>query len=223
MTCELLIFDCDGVLIDSEPIASRAHAETLAACGYAVSEEELARRFCGISDADMLATIEREWGRTLPESYADRVAGLLASEYAVSLKPIAGIHEALAELTPPVCVASSGTPERIRLGLEAVGLFERFAPHLFSAAMVARGKPAPDLFLYVARQIEAEPRHCVVIEDSPAGIDAAVAAGMTAIGFCGGSHCGPQHGALLRAHGAALVIKEMRDLRSAIAGLNRAW
>jgi beta-phosphoglucomutase-like phosphatase (HAD superfamily) len=85
--------------------------------------------------------------------------------------------------------------------------------------MVARGKPAPDLFLYPARQIGAAPRRCLVIEDSPAGIDAAVAAGMTAIGYCGGNHCGPQHGAELRAHGAALIIDDMRELSTAIGKL----
>jgi HAD superfamily hydrolase (TIGR01509 family) len=217
---DLVIFDCDGVLIDSEPIANRAHAEILAACSYTIGEEELARRFCGVSDADMLATIEREWGQALPESYAQRVAALLAREYRRSLQPIAGIHQALAGLTLPVCVASSGTPERIRLGLESVDLFDCFAPNLFSAAMVARGKPAPDIFLYAAERMGADPRRCLVIEDSLAGVDAAAAAGMTAIGFCGGSHCGPQHGAGLRAHGAMLVIDHMRELSPAIATLS---
>lgn len=215
----LVIFDCDGVLIDSEPIVNRAHVETLATCGYAITEEELLERFCGTSDTAMLATIEREWGHTLPGFYAERVAALITEEYRRSLKPIAGIKEALATLNWPVCVASSGTPERIRLGLEAAGLFRRFAPHLFSATMVAHGKPAPDLFLHAARQMGAEPGRCVVIEDSPAGIDAAVAAGMSAVGFCGGSHCGPQHGALLRAHGAALVIDDMRELTAAVEKL----
>ena len=184
---DLVIFDCDGVLIDSEPIANRVHAQTLAGCGYAVGEEELQDRFCGISDAEMLATIEREWGRALPDDYARRIATALARQYRCSLKPIAGIAEALAGLSQPVCVASSGTPERIRLGLETVGLYDGFHPHLFSASMVRHGKPAPDLFLYAAARMGAAPERCLVIEDSPAGIEAARAAGMTAIGFCGGS------------------------------------
>jgi HAD superfamily hydrolase (TIGR01509 family) len=215
----LVIFDCDGVLIDSEPIANRVHAQMLAACGYAVGEEALQDRFCGISDAEMLATIEREWGRALPDDYAERIAGALAQEYCCSLEPIAGIHEVLSALTLPVCVASSGTPERIRLGLETVGLLGNFAPHLFSASMVRRGKPAPDLFLYAAARMGAAPERCLVIEDSPAGVEAARAAGMTAIGFCGGGHCRPGHGERLAACGAALVIAKLSELVSTIAQL----
>lgn len=132
----LVIFDCDGVLIDSEPIADRVHARTLAACGYAIGEDELQDRFCGISDAEMLATIEREWGRALPDDYALRVAAALAQEYRCSLQPIAGIEEALAGLREPVCVASSGTPERIRLGLETVGVTGTLPRH--------RGQPGRD-------------------------------------------------------------------------------
>lgn len=216
----LVIFDCDGVLIDSEPIADRVHARTLAACGYAIGEDELQDRFCGISDAEMLATIEREWGRALPDDYALRVAVALALEYRCSLQPIAGIEEALAGLREPVCVASSGTPERIRLGLETVGLYQRFHPNLFSASMVRHGKPAPDLFLYAAARIGASPERCLVIEDSPAGIAAAGAAGMTAIGFCGGSHCRPGHAERLKAVGAALVIASMGQLVTAMAELS---
>ncbi len=214
---DLVIFDCDGVLIDSEPIANRVHAQTLAGCGYAVGEEALQDRFCGISDAEMLATIEREWGRALPDDYARRIATALAEQYRCSLKPIAGIEHALARLSHPVCVASSGTPERIRLGLETVGLYGRFHPHLFSASMVRHGKPAPDLFLYAAARMGAAPERSLVIEDSPAGIEAARAAGMTAIGFCGGSHCRPGHEERLKAGGAARVIADMRELATAVA------
>ncbi len=219
---ELIIFDCDGVLIDSEPIADRVHARTLAACGYAIGEEELQDRFCGISDAEMLATIEGEGGHALPEDYALRIAAALAQEFRCSLQPIAGIEKALAGLCEPVCVASSGTPERIRLGLETVGLYERFHPNLFSASMVQRGKPAPDLFLYAAARMKASPERCLVIEDSPAGIEAARAAGMTAIGFCGGSHCRPGHAQRLKAGGAALVVASMGELAGAVRALSDA-
>ena len=200
MSFDLVVFDCDGVLIDSEPIVNRAHAETLALCGYAIGEEVLLERFCGVSDADMLAAIARD--------------------YRARLKAIPGIHEALAGLALPVCVASSGTPERIRLGLEVAGLLDRFDPHLFSATMVARGKPAPDLFLHAAERMGAAPQRSVVIEDSLAGVAAARAAGMTALGFCGGSHCRPGHGERLRAGGAGLVLRDMRDLPAAIERLH---
>ena len=119
----------------------------------------------------------------------------------------------------PYCVASSSTPDQISRKLDLTGLLPRFGDNLFSATMVARGKPAPDLFLFAAREMGAAPERCLVVEDSPAGIAAALAAGMTAIGFCGGSHCGPDHGVRLEACGAAAVIADMRGLADAAARL----
>jgi HAD superfamily hydrolase (TIGR01509 family) len=216
---ELVIFDCDGVLVDSEPIINQAHANMLTACGNAITEEDLVERFCGMSDSEMLGVIEREWARTLPASYTERVGLLVEAGFRQSLVAIAGIVELLDLLAIPVCVASSSSPEQIRHKLALTGLLPRFRRNLFSAAMVARGKPAPDLFLYAAQSLATAPECCLVVEDSPAGIDAAVAAGMTAIGFCGGSHCGPEHEARLQARGAALVLAEMSELANAIAKL----
>ena len=216
---DLVIFDCDGVLVDSEPIINRAHARVLTACGYPITEDELLARFCGMSDAEMLATIEHEWGRTLPSSYAERVGAMIEDGFGQSLVAIAGVAEALDLLGLPVCVASSSVPEQIRRKLELTGLAAHFGNNLFSATMLARGKPAPDLFLYAAQQLATAPNRCLVIEDSPLGIDAAIAAGMTAIGFCGGSHCGPEHGDHLLARGAALIIADMRELQTAMAKL----
>ena len=193
---KLVIFDCDGVLVDSEPIINRAHAEVLTACGYPITEKVLVERFCGMSDREMLDIIEREWGCALPVSYAERVGLMIEAGFRQSLAPIEGVTEALDSLTLPICVASSSSVAQIRQKLGITGLLERFGEHLFSAAMVARGKPAPDLFLYAAQRLATVPDRCLVIEDSPAGIDAALAAGMTAIGFSGGSHCGPEHGVL---------------------------
>ena len=167
----------------------------------------------------MLTTIEHEWGRTLPPSYAERVGAMIEDGFGQSLVAIAGVAEALDLLRLPVCVASSSVPEQIRRKLELTGLLARFGEDLFSATMVARGKPAPDLFLYAAQQLAAAPDRCLVIEDSPLGIEAAIAAGMTAIGFCGGSHCGPEHGDRLLARGAALIIADMRGLQTAMAKL----
>jgi HAD superfamily hydrolase (TIGR01509 family) len=215
----LVIFDCDGVLVDSEPIINRAHAQVLAACGYPLTEDELVERFCGMSDAEMLGIIEREWGRALPPAYAEHVGAMIEEGFGQSLMAIAGVAEALEALTVPVCVASSSVPEQIRRKLELTGLLASFGESLFSATMVKRGKPAPDLFLYAAQRLATEPDCCFVIEDSPAGIDAAVAAGMTAIGFSGGSHCRPEHGARLQARGAALVIADMRELLPTLAKL----
>jgi HAD superfamily hydrolase (TIGR01509 family) len=216
---KLVIFDCDGVLVDSEPIINRAHAEVLTACGYLITEEVLVERFCGMSDPEMLAIIEREWGRTLPASYAERVGLMIEAGFRQSLAPIKGVAEALDSLSLPICVASSSSVAQIRQKLEITGLLERFGERLFSTTMVARGKPAPDLFLYAAQHLITAPDRCLVIEDSPAGIDAALAAGMTAIGFSGGSHCGPEHGVRLQRHGAALVMDDMLELATAMAKL----
>lgn len=219
MTVDLVIFDCDGVLIDSEPLVNRVHAGILALCGYAIGAEALMERFCGVSDADMLAAIARESDRPLPADYQSRVALRLEEDYRRALRPIPGVAEALAGLALPMCVASSSVPAQLRLGLEVAGLLGFFDPHLFSATMVARGKPAPDLFLHAAERMGAAPQHCLVVEDSLAGIEAARAAGMSALGFCGGSHCRPGHGERLLAAGAALVIQDMRDLPAVIARL----
>jgi len=216
---ELVIFDCDGVLVDSEPIINRAHAQVLTASGYPITEKVLVERFCGMSDREMLEIIEREWGCALPACYAERVGLMIEVGFHQSLALIEGVGEALDSLTLPICVASSSSLEQIRQKLEITGLLGRFAEHLFSATMVARGKPAPDLFLYAAQHLVTAPDRCLVIEDSPAGIDAALAAGMTAIGFAGGSHCGPEHGVRLQRHGAALVMDHMLELATAIAKL----
>ncbi len=217
---DLVIFDCDGVLVDSEPIINRAHAQVLAACGYPITEVALVERFCGMSDPEMLGIIERERGCALPGSYAKRVGAIIEQGFQRSLTAIPGAVDALNSLPAPVCVASSSAFGQLRRKLELTGLLARFGESLFSASMVRRGKPAPDLFLYAARQMGAAPERCLVIEDSPAGIEAARAAGMTAIGFCGGSHCRPGHAERLKVGGAALVIADMGELASAMAELS---
>jgi HAD superfamily hydrolase (TIGR01509 family) len=218
---ELVIFDCDGVLVDSEPIINEAHAFVLTGCGYSITKQDLVERFCGMSDREMLDIIELEWGRSLPASYTERVGAVIEAEFCRSLAAIGGVTEVLDELSLPICVASSSTLEQIRWKLELTGLRQRFGENLFSATMVARGKPAPDLFLYAARRLATAPNSCIVIEDSRAGVEAARAAGMTAIGFSGGSHCGPGHGAQLHANGAALVIDDMRQLPTALEKLTQ--
>ena len=216
---KLVIFDCDGVLVDSEPIINQAHAHELTACGYPITEKVLVERFCGMSDREMLDIIEREWGCALPVSYAERVGLMVEAGFHQSLAPIEGVAEALDSLRLPICVASSSGLVQIRQKLTITGLLGRFGEHLFSATMVARGKPAPDLFLDAAQNLMTAPDRCLVIEDSPAGIDAALAAGMTAIGFSDGSHCGPEHGVRLQRHGAALVMDHMLELTTAMVKL----
>lgn len=216
---ELVIFDCDGVLLDSEPIINRAHMEVLTACGYATTEAILLERFCGMADADVLAIIEGELGRPLPSAYGERVGIIIEEGFRHSLAPIEGVVEAIAALPLGFCVASSSTPKQLSRKLELTGLAAPFGENLFSATMVQRGKPAPDLFLYAAARMGAAPQRCLVLEDSPAGIAAARAAGMVAIGFCGGGHCRPGHKDRLMAGGAALVIADVRELANAVSRL----
>jgi len=218
---ELVIFDCDGVLVDSEPIINQAHASVLTACGYSITEQGLVERFCGMSDRQMLEIIEREWGRALPASYSERVELMIEVEFHQSLAAIERVAEELDAVKVPICVGSSSTLEQVRRKLELTGLLQHFGENLFSSTMVARGKPAPDLFLYAAQQLATAADRCLVIEDSPAGVEAACAAGMAAIGFSGGSHCGLGHGARLMKHGAALVIDHMRQLPTALEKLTR--
>ena len=213
----LVIFDCDGVLIDSELLAVEADIACLVEDGIALSAEEILDRYTGISIAGMRADLERRFGRKLGADFETRHQQRVEILFAARLRAIPGIEAVLDSLSCRMCVASSGTPERLRHALSLVGLFGRFDPHIFSATQVALGKPAPDLFLYAAARMGVPPPgDCVVVEDSVAGVTAAVAAGMTAIGFTGGSHCRPGHRDRLIAHGAALVIERMEELSPAL-------
>ena len=216
IAADLVIFDCDGVLIDSELLSVQADVACLAEDGIAVSPGEIIERYTGISLAEMLADIETRHGRRLA-GFADRHRDRLRCLFEAGLRPIPGVTELLDSLPSPSCIASSATPDRLRHALSLVGFCERFMPNVFSAAGVARGKPAPDLFLDAARRMGAAPARCVVIEDSLPGIAAAVAAGMTAVGFSGGGHCGPGHAARLAAAGAAVVVREMAELLPILA------
>jgi HAD superfamily hydrolase (TIGR01509 family) len=214
-----LIFDCDGVLVDSEPLACAVQAEQLAKAGFAITAEQVAFRYAGMSAADMRRAMEREFGRALPEDHEVRSAEALSALFRRELRPVAGMPELLDELDAHGIargVASSSSPPRLELALRIVGFWDRFAPHIFSASMVSRGKPAPDLFLLAARALGSDPADCIVIEDSVPGVGAARAAGMTAIGFCAGSHCSPGHAERLLAAGATHVCDDAKSLRSLI-------
>jgi HAD superfamily hydrolase (TIGR01509 family) len=228
MRFDLVIFDCDGVLIDSELLSVQADRECLAEDGIDLSAEEIVERYTGISLAAMLSDLERRYGRPLPD-FAARHQARLRPLFEADLRAIPGVTDVLDGLACRSCVASSGTPERLRHALSLVGLFDRLHPNIFSAAEVARGKPAPDLFLHAARRMGVPPQRCVVIEDSLPGVVAAVAAGMPAIGFTGGAHCRPGHAARLSAVGAVLVIDRMAELAPVLrmaestATLARPW
>jgi HAD superfamily hydrolase (TIGR01509 family) len=214
---DLVIFDCDGVLVDSEVISCRAHAATLTRHGYPITADQVLDRFLGVSDREARLTIEAELGRSLPDDFEAQMKQAALQRYANELQLVPHIAETIAAIDLPKCVASSGTPEKIRHGLSCAGLYDLLAPHIFSATQVKRGKPAPDLFLFAADQMKASPQRCIVIEDSIPGVTGAVAAGMTVLGFHGGSHCRPGYADTLRAAGAFMTFDDMRELPGMIS------
>jgi HAD superfamily hydrolase (TIGR01509 family) len=217
---DLIIFDCDGVLIDSEVLACRIDAEELTSLGFPIGYEDVVRRFTGIPADGMRSLLEAEWGRSLPEEYEARVAARVEAAFRSELAPIAGVHDLLAGLTVPFCVASSSALPKLRLGLAVTDLLDFFEPNVFSASMVARGKPAPDLFLYAAERMGGiRPERALVIEDSVAGVQAAVSAGMPVIGFLGGGHCGPGHADRLKAAGARELVLNHAELVALVEAL----
>lgn len=185
---DLVIFDCDGVLVDSERLAVRIEAELLSDLGWALTEADILERFVGRSDAYQLAEIERALGRRVPEWEALCETGLREAFHAelVAVDGIVDALDALDALTIPACVASSGTPEKLAFTLGLTELYERFEGRIFSGTEVADPKPAPDLFLHAAAAMGADPIRCVVVEDSRYGVEAARAAGMASLGYAGG-------------------------------------
>ena len=216
----LLIFDCDGVLVDSEIIAFDVLAQMLAALARPMSLSETRGRFMGRRTPEVLAEIEADIGRPIPADTGVRMKALLFDRLRHELRAVEGVKEAIAHLPWPICVASSSSPERIALSLEVTGLAPLFGTHVFSAEQVAHGKPAPDLFLLAARSMRAAPGETIVIEDSPAGVTAARRAGMGVIGFAGASHADADLSKALHAAGAAVVLTKMADLPDAVAKLS---
>ena len=182
---ELVIFDCDGVLVDSERLAVRVEARLITELGWPLSEADVLERFVGRSDAYMLAEIEHTLGRPVPD-WQSRYERELHAAFHAELTTVDGIEAALDTIGLPTCVASSGTHTKLALTLGLTGLLPRFAGRIYSATDVANGKPAPDLFLHAADRCGVDPTRCVVIEDSRSGVAAARAAGMRSFGYAGG-------------------------------------
>ena len=216
----LVIFDCDGVLVDSEPISFSVLRETLTTAGVDVSESRAYQQFLGKSMASITRMIAEEFAISLSEAHIEQMRRDLFARFATELQPIPGIDELLHTFPYPHCVASSSQPERIRLSLTTTGLIDFFEPNIFSATMVKRGKPEPDLFLHAASAMGFDPGQCIVVEDSPAGIKAAHAAGMQVFAFTGGSHAKISN--LLetvRQMQPTLVFDDMAGLRSLIEAM----
>ena len=184
-TAELVIFDCDGVLVDSERLAIRVESRLITELGWELTPDDVLERFVGRSDAFMLGEIEAALGRPVPE-WPDRYRDELFTAFHDELTAVDGVAEAIDALDCRTCVASSGTHEKMALTLGLTGLADRFDGRIFSTTEVANGKPAPDLFLHAAERMGVAPDRCVVVEDSRSGVEAARAAGMRALGYAGG-------------------------------------
>lgn len=205
---DLLIFDCDGVLIDSEPVANRVFSEQLAKVGLKISPEEVMRTFVGRSRDTCIAMAGEMRGKPLPKTFAQTWDEALHRALEVEAKPVDGVPELLDWLPVPYCVASNGEPRHMQLGLKAAGLFPKVSGRLFSAALVAHPKPAPDVYLHAARAMNADPSRCVVVEDTPTGVRAGIAAGMRVYGYVGGPQSTAEE---LEALGAT-PFRSMREL-----------
>jgi len=218
----MIIFDCDGVLVDSELIKCEVVARHLAPLGISITARTILDRFTGVPEREMYRTLSSETGVTIPPEHIAHIRVLKISHCGEKGAALAmpGIHQCIDELRGvAVCVASSSSPDMLGHLLRQARLWDRFAPNIFSAAQVERGKPAPDLFLLAARRMGVAPERCVVVEDSVAGIAAARAAAMTPIGFAGGCHCGPDHADKLRRAGAGPVFMTMANLAEYLSAL----
>jgi HAD superfamily hydrolase (TIGR01509 family) len=211
----LVIFDCDGVLVDTERLTVGVEARVLTDLGWPHTAEEVVARWMGRSSAGQLAEIEERLGPELTRQYDVRSTAEVHAAFERELEAVAGVEVLLDHLDGlglPSCVASSGTHDRMRRTLGLTGLYDRFAGRIFSATEVAHGKPAPDLFLHAAARMGVEPARCAVVEDSVYGVRAAVAAGMTAYGFGGGLTPAAQ-----LADAGARVFEHMHDLVEVLA------
>jgi HAD superfamily hydrolase (TIGR01509 family) len=219
---DLVIFDCDGVLVDSEPISIAVLIEVIGEAGLVLSEEVAHERFLGVSLATTCGILRDEFDLLITAEHLETIRTRLYRRFHADLKAITGIAHALGRLQQPFCVASSSQPERIRLSLGITGLLPLFEPDIFSATMVANGKPAPDLFLHAAGVMGADPAGCVVVEDSAAGVEAARRAGMRAFAFTGGSHARTdRHRIGLMRKQPDLIFDEMERLPDLLAGGDR--
>ena len=216
----LVIFDCDGVLVDSEPLAMRVLLEAAASRGVTLDLATGYRRFLGRSLATICHGLADDFGVVLDAAALQDIRQRLFATFEAELQPTPGVERVLSQLEMPFCVASSSQPERIALSLRVTGLLPHFEGRLFSATMVRHGKPAPDLFIHAAAAMGCPPGATVVLEDSPVGIAAARAAGIRALGFLGGSHArGQAHRAALEAQGPDAMLDDMGELPGLLEGL----
>lgn len=219
---DLLICDCDGVIIDSEIVCDRVLA---AALGEAYPGRDLAPALAGsfgLQTPDILERVAAHLAEPLPEGFFERLDREIVTALHREAAAVEGVREALEQIALPVAIASNSSPAWIELSLARAGLLQRIGPAIFSADHVSQPKPAPDVYLLAAREMGVAPGRCLVVEDSRSGVTAARAAGMAVIGFLGASHIPPRHGEDLLAMGARVLVEHMEDLPGAVAELQKA-
>ena len=219
----LYAFACDGVLVDSEVIASQVDAEMLTSIGFKITPEEVTQRFAGLTSIAIHDIVEKEIGRKLPDDFLPKQKEALDRRLARDLKIVAGAKEMLDKLEGPRCICSNSTTERLTLELDKVGLTDRFT-HVFSAVEVGdrQPKPSPNVYTFAAKSLGVPPREMIVLEDSVFGVTAAKAAGARVIGFTGGAHTWLGHADLLVEAGAETVIHRFSDFAK-IAEALMSW
>jgi len=217
MALSLIIFDCDGVLVDSEIVAAQIESEKLAELGLEFSPEEISERFAGLTLTRIAEILTEETGVHFPERFVADVE----RESDVRLAKVAtipGVHDMLDKLDLPRCICSNSMMNRLQLMLKPAGLWDRFRPYVFPSREVGtkRGKPAPDVYLYACKEFDVAPHEAIVLEDSVHGVAAAVAAGCRAVGFTGGKHTHRGHADSLTEAGAETVISRLSDFPATV-------
>ena len=217
---DLIIYDCDGTLIDTETLYGEVSLEACHALGLTSwTLDHYVDSIVGIPWSEGIKIIEAAHGRPLPADFEQRIEDAVASRLETELRALPGVREALDTIGGRRCVASSTSLAPLRRNLAITGLIDLFDPHIFSASQVARGKPHPDVFLHAAATMETEPRSCLVIEDSVPGVRAALAAGMRVVGFTGVAHDKARTARRLAEAGALAVIDDFRHWPELVAGL----
>lgn len=219
---DLVIFDCDGVLVDSEIIAARVEAELLTAAGYPIEAEELARLYSGLTFKDIMLRIEQESQQLFQASLIGEAEAMVDRRLRSEVRAIEGVHEAVASVTGKRCICSNSSAERLQAMLTRTHILPFFDGRIFSSLDTPskKPKPAPDVFLHAADKMDADPRKTFVIEDSVHGVSGARAAGMRVIGFTGASHSHPGHADMLMEAGAETAIRRWADFPAMLAALS---
>ena len=210
---QCVIFDCDGVLVDSEILANQTALQMLEPYGFSMSQAEYGGSFAGKTETDILEIIRRDYGIDLPNDFHGRLSLEIERRIDRELQAIPGMRDVIASLSVPTAVVSNSRLVRVISSLKVAGLSDLFGDDLFAAEMVDYPKPAPDIYLYAARQLGVSPAACLVIEDSRSGITAAHRAGMSVIGFLAASHLPAGHEQTARAAGAWAVAGSAEELR----------